>query len=148
MEREVDRLLAGLSSQGSPSPREPEPSTGSRNSHPVERRKAPRPRRAAEGPTRGDLIGLWCRLLLGLVLAVAMTQWPYPRGCGVPLLGYFGAVATLMLAGTWVAVCSWRLRVGVAHMLALLLLLAGIGLAAERVLPRIGYAAERATWSC
>jgi hypothetical protein len=77
-----------------------------------------------------------------------MTQWPYPHGCGVPLLAYLGATAMLMLAGTWVAVCSWRLRVGAAHILALALLFFGIALAAERVLPRVGYAAERATWRC
>jgi len=54
----------------------------------------------------------------------------------------------VMLAGGWIAVSSWRLRVGVVHTLALMLLFWGIVLAAEQALPRVGYAAERATWRC
>jgi hypothetical protein len=54
----------------------------------------------------------------------------------------------VMVTGAWVAVASWRLRSEVAHILALLIVLWGIVLAAEQVLPRIGYAAERASWHC
>jgi hypothetical protein len=36
----------------------------------------------------------------------------------------------------------------VAHILALVILFWGIVLAAEQVLARIGYAAERASWRC
>jgi hypothetical protein len=82
------------------------------------------------------------------VFGGAITQWPYPHGCGLPLLGYLGAVAMVMVAGAWIAVASWRLRNEVAHILALLIVLWGIVLAAERTLPRIGYAAERGSWHC
>jgi hypothetical protein len=148
MEREVDRLLAGLSSFGSQPRRDHEAPVGPRDPAAIDRRRAPRPACAAVIPTRGDHVALWARLLLGVALAVAMTQWPYPRGCGVPLSGYLGAVAMVMLAGAWIAVSSWKLRVGVVHTLALVLLFWGIVLAAEQALPRIGYAAERATWRC
>jgi hypothetical protein len=88
------------------------------------------------------------RLLLGILLGGAMTQWPYAHGCDLPLLGYLGAVATVMLGGAWIAFAAWRLRSGLAHVLSLMLLFWGIVLAAEQVLPRIGYAAERASWLC
>jgi hypothetical protein len=77
-----------------------------------------------------------------------ITQWPYPHGCGLPLAEYLGAVAMVLVAGAWIAVASWKLRNAPSHVLALLLLLWGIALAAEQVLPRIGYAAERWTWQC
>jgi heme A synthase len=148
MEREVDRLLAGLSTFGSQPRRDHEAPVGSRDPAASDRRRTPRPARPAVIPTRGDHVALWARLLLGVALGVAMTQWPYPHGCGVPLSGYLGAVAMVVLAGAWIAVSSWKLRVGVVHTLALLLLFWGIVLAAERALPRVGYAAERATWRC
>jgi hypothetical protein len=43
---------------------------------------------------------------------------------------------------------SWKQRSAAAHVLALLIVLWGIALAAERVLPRTGYAAARASWGC
>jgi heme A synthase len=87
-------------------------------------------------------------VFLGLVLGGLMTQWPYPHGCGLPLLGYLGAVAMVMVTGAWIAVVSWKLRHVVAHILAFVILFWGIVLVAERVLPRIGYAAEPASWRC
>lgn len=83
-----------------------------------------------------------------MMLGALITQWPYPRACGLPLAGYLGAVGAVLVAGVWIAAVSWKLRSAAAHVLAFLLLLWGIGLAAERVLPRVGYAAERAGWSC
>jgi hypothetical protein len=59
-----------------------------------------------------------------------------------------GAVAVVLLAGGWIAAVSWERRNGVVHILALVLLLWGITLTAERVLPRVGYAAEHAVWGC
>jgi hypothetical protein len=87
-------------------------------------------------------------MLLGTALGGVMAQWPYPHGCGWPLLGYLGAVATVMLTGAWIAFASWKLRSGPAHILSLILFFWGIVLAAEQVLPRIGYAADRASWRC
>ncbi|MGH7657462.1 MAG: hypothetical protein ACREL6_04440, partial [Gemmatimonadales bacterium] len=99
-------------------------------------------------PSRRDIAALWARIILCLTLAGFMTQWPYPRACGFPLLGYSGAIAVVMLAGTWVSLVSWKLRSGAAHIASLLLLLWGIVLATSQVLPRVGYASEVASWRC
>lgn len=147
MMREVDRLLAGLASTGS----QPDGDHRQRDRAPsppaVLNRSALR-RRATDVPTPGGRVGLWARVLLGMVLGGAITQWPYPHGCGLPIAGYLGAVAMVMVAGMWIAVASWRLRSEVVHILALIILFWGIVLAAGQVLPRVGYAAERASWHC
>ena len=147
MAREVDRLLAGLASIGSQPDRDHRPRDKAPSPNPVTQRSVPLAR-PNEAPTRGDTVALWARVFLGMVFGGVMTQWPYWYGCGLPLLGYLGAVAMVMVTGAWIAVASWRLRNEVAHILALVILLWGIVLAAEQVLPRIGYAAERASWGC
>lgn len=90
----------------------------------------------------------WFRVILGLLLAVGITQWPYANACGLNLAMYLGAIATVIVAGLWSAVSSWNRRLGFAHFLSLLVLLWGITLAAREVLPRTGYARTLRTWSC
>jgi hypothetical protein len=90
----------------------------------------------------------WLRVILVLALAVAMPFWPYAHHCGINLLLYLGAASFLVLAGLWGAVRSWHTRVGLAHVLSLLSLLWGLGLVANEVLPRVGYAATALTWNC
>jgi hypothetical protein len=142
MMREVNRLLAQLE-QSSPRPER------------VHETPAPqvqfRPKSAevaASTPSRRRLAGLWFEVVLGFALGAMMTQWPYPNDCGLHLLGYLGAVATVLVAGAGMAFDSWRLRHGLAHLLSLILIFWGIVLAAEQVLPRIGYASDRASWRC
>ena len=65
------------------------------------------------------------------------------RGCDLPLLGYLGGVATVVLAGIWVAYAAWGLRSGPVHVLSLVLLFWGMILGAAQVLPRVGYAGGR-----
>jgi hypothetical protein len=149
MSREVDRLLATLSSLGTQADRERLPRPGAPASHLVSQpRIAVGVARADRPPTTRDYLALWARVLLGAALGGAMTQWPYPRACDLPLLGYLAAVAAVLLAGGWIACVSWRLRSGGAHVLALALVFWGFVLAAEQALPRIGYAAEQASWRC
>jgi hypothetical protein len=95
-----------------------------------------------------DLLGPWARLLLGLALGTMIVWWPYPRNCGVPLLGYFGAIFTIILGGGWAAVSSWRYRASLAHVLSLILMLYGMMLGAAELLPRTGYAVDEASWQC
>ena len=144
MTREVDRLLAQLARNGSSPEREgdspPVTSSGKRRFVGVAR--------AMDAPTRRELIGLWARVLLGVVLGLVMTQWPYPHRCDLPLAGYLAAVSMVMVTGAWIAFSSWRMRSGVPHVLSLMLLFWGIVLTAEQLLPRIGYAAEQASWRC
>jgi hypothetical protein len=52
------------------------------------------------------------------------------------------------LAGGWAAVSAWKYRTALAHIISLILVFYGILLAAAEILPRAGYAADRATWQC
>jgi hypothetical protein len=109
---------------------------------------APRVARAPavqEGaPRRRSVVFTWLRLALG----VAITQWPYVRGCGPPLFGYLVAVGGVIVAGLWSAVSSWRSRSSLAHALSIALFCWGGVLAAREVLPRVGYARTSAHWFC
>jgi hypothetical protein len=147
LSREVDRLLAGLSTLGAQPSHDDRPPSRAATPARVASRPAPRAAPAA-GATRGDRAALWARLVLGIVFGGLMTQWPYRHECGLPLLGYLGAVAMVMVAGTWIATASWSRRHALIHVLALLVLLWGMVLVAQQVLPRIGYAAERWAWGC
>ncbi len=148
MSREVDRLLAQLADAGAGRAREsdlPERTHASRST--FRSRVRPRPR-AKVDQERYDRLALWARVFLASVLGVVITQWPYAHACGWPLIGYFGAISMVLLAGGWIAVASWKQREPVGHALSLILLFWGIVLAAEQLLPRIGYAALTATWRC
>ena len=90
----------------------------------------------------------WLRVLLAVLVAGAMTQWPYSHDCGVNLFLYLGAVGGVIAAGLWSGVTSWQRRLGLAHTIALLVTLWGLVLAAAQVLPRIGYARHIAQWWC
>lgn len=140
LSREVDRLLAQLSGTERPPPPARPPVR-----RPITRVYSAGPTASASSATTA---GLWLRVALALALGAAITQWPYPHGCGWSLAGYLGAVAMVLVAGLWVGYGSWRLRSLAAHGLGILLLFWGVTLAAERVLPRIGYAAATASWGC
>lgn len=103
---------------------------------------------AAGGGGRFAVATTWFRVVLGLLLAVGITQWPYANACGLNLAMYLGAIATVIVAGLWSSVSSWNRRLGFAHFLSLGVLLWGLVLAAREVLPRTGYARELRTWSC
>ena len=90
----------------------------------------------------------WLRVLLGAALAAGMTQWPYFHGCGPALFIYLGAIGVVVLSGGWGAVSSWNRRLGLAHVVSLLVVLWGCILAAGVILPRIGYAKSASTWWC
>jgi len=92
--------------------------------------------------------GTWARVGLGLLIGIGMTQWPYTHGCGLKLFIYLGGVFTVIVAGVWSSLSSWKRQMGVAHILSQGLVIWGLVLAAREVLPRIGYAQEVATWFC
>jgi len=147
MAREVDRLLTRLAQIGP----QAQSNGAAHATTPVGGKVTPTQFvgvASSPEPTRNQLLALWARVLLGATLGVVMTQWPYLLSCDLPLLGYLGAVTMVILAGSWLAFASWRLRSGPAHILSLILVYWGIVLAAEQVLPRIGYAADGASWRC
>ena len=96
--------------------------------------------------------GVMARLGLACVLGVAIVFWPYGARCGFGVAGYLGAVATLIVAGVWSSIWTWKHRAAKAHAVSLLLLTWGIVLAAADVLPRVGYAKPTANhpanWTC
>lgn len=100
------------------------------------------------GQQRQANLWVWGRIGLVTVFAVALTQWPYARVCGFGLFLYGAVVVVMLLAGGWCAVASWKRRLAWAHGIALILVFWGITLAAEIVLPRVGYASEYARWLC
>src|SRR6185312_15928719 len=111
------------------------------------------PRSRASMPTPGPrvrarrLADVWARVGLGVVVALAVPQWPYGRDCGVELLVYLLAVATVVVTGFWGATASWRGRLASAHVVALCTILWGLTLAALEVLPRTDVSSP-VGWRC
>lgn len=145
---EIDKLMAA--DRPAP-PSAPAPSAGS--AAPVARAAAPSQAARAipsSGPVsrRRDTIGVWSMGVLGMVGAVALWYWPYAKVCGPMLYGYLIGVAAITGAGLVTMRSSWTHRRGVAHVVGLLTLLAGLAFVAAEVLPRTGYAAESRTWTC
>lgn len=99
-------------------------------------------------PGTRAFLGAWIRVLLGAALAVGVWSWPYVHPCGWSLYGYFGAVLVVIVAGIWNILATWKRRMGAAHGVAILVLITGLILAAQVILPRIGYARQALTWMC
>ena len=148
MEREVNRLLAQLTHAGAEPIGELRPNGSAPTLSPVARPRSSGPTRSVAANPHWNVAALWGRVGLAFALGAAMILWPYPHACGWALLGYLGAVAAVLLASAWIAFASWRMRSGVTHLLSLVLFYWGLVLAAEQVLPRIGYAADPAAWLC
>jgi hypothetical protein len=134
---EIDRLLAKTPQGAAAAPPKPavQPKGGALPA-------------ARGGASKREVWGTWGRVLLGTLLAVGVTQWPYPHRCGVGLVLYLGVVGVVVLAGFWSAVVSWRRRIALAHIMSLAVIVAGLGIAAATILPRIGYARQALTWVC
>ena len=140
--REVDKLLAKLP--------EADPTLG--RGAPTVPRAYPAhgvPPPSAEGPAAaGARLTTWIRVGLGLALGVGMLVWPYSHVCGLKLLFYTIGAGTVVVAGVWSSMSSWKRRMGFAHLLSVGLVIWGLALAASVVLPRIGYANQSAVWFC
>ena len=150
----VERLLRKLNANN-PAP-EPAPLTndsarGGVRSAGLDAKPGLRGNLPGRGPaTPRDLgpIGVWARVGLGVVVALALPQWPYARACDVGLLGYLLAVGVVLVTGCWGAMASWRGRLAAAHVIALSTILWGLALAAHEILPRAGYITSSARWWC
>jgi hypothetical protein len=134
--REVDKLLAKLP--------EADPALG--RGVPTVRTI---PKSLSASPARGrEWLSTWVRVGLGLLLGIGMLAWPYTHGCGLKLIFYLIGVTTLIVAGVWSGLSSWRRRLGFAHVLSQLLIIWGLVLAAREILPRVGYAKTAAPFFC
>ena len=114
---------------------------------PADRPMPGRPTTQARPIAGPSAMETWGWVALGGVLAGALTQWPYGV-CGIPLGVYLLAVVLVLLSGLWAAFSAWQARLGFAHILAILVVFAGAALAADQILPRVGYAAVEASWTC
>ena len=97
----------------------------------------------------GEWLGTWIRVVLGMLVGVGVAPgvWPYTHGCGLHLIFYLTGVTTVIAAGLWSSVSSWRRRLGAAHVIAQLLIIWGVLLLTGEVLPRVG-AKPQAVWLC
>lgn len=145
--KKIDKQLASIPDSALPPQKAaPAPSPGGG-------RPAPGPSAlSAPAPTGTSTFGVFARLGLALVLGVAIAYWPYSARCGLGLGLYLGAVGTLITAGVWSSIWTWRHRAAKGHTLALLLVLWGLVLGAIDVLPRVGWAKPTvdhpARWTC
>jgi hypothetical protein len=140
--REVDKLLAKLPEadptlgRGAPTVPRAFPAHGVHTPHPDSPAAA------------GARVTTWIRVGLGLMLGVGMLVWPYSHVCGLKLMFYMIGAGTVIVAGVWTGVSSWKRRMGLAHLLSLCLVIWGLVLAAGVVLPRVGYTNHAAIWFC
>ena len=139
-ERDWDKELADIDKVIARTPAGPAPVPATQGKAAPALPSAPVGRKAA--------LATWLRVLLGALLAVGMTQWPYGHGCGISLFLYVGAAASVVVAGLWSSMSSWRRRMGLAHSLALVVTMWGMVLLAREVLPRTGYAKQALHWTC
>jgi len=137
---EVDKLLAKLPTNDAPA----SPAAGRAPVGGGAAGAAPGPGR----PSAQEWLGTWARVVLGLLIGIGMSQWPYTHGCGFRLGFYLIGVAAVLAAGFWSSLSSWKRRLGVAHILSQGLVIWGLVLGAREILPRVGYARAAATWLC
>jgi hypothetical protein len=138
---EVDRLLKKLP--------EADPTLG-RGGEPTLKRPAVSPAGAPGAPpTAREWLGTWAKVALGVLVGVGVAPgvWPYTHGCGLYLIFYLVGVATVLAAGLWASVASWRRRLGVAHVISQVLIVWSILLVTREVVPRVG-ATATAVWLC
>src|SRR5437870_1830410 len=100
-------------------------------------------------PSAREWIGTWAKVGLGVLVGIGVAPgvWPYTHGCGVRLIFYLIGVTTVVAAGVWAGMSSWKRRLGFAHVLSQVLIVWGILLLTREVLPRVG-AKPEALWLC
>ncbi len=94
-------------------------------------------------------LGTWLKVGLGVLIGIGVAPgvWPYSHGCGLRVMFYLLGVTTVVAAGVWASVSSWRRRLGFAHVISQVLIVWGILLMTREVLPRVG-AKPEAQWLC
>ena len=135
----IDKIIA---KQPGAAPGKPVPA-GAGSAAPVARAALPPPARSGR-----TVLTAWIRVVLGVAVAVGVTQWPYAHDCGMLLYVYLAAAGGVVLAGLWGAATSWSRRMGLAHVVSLLVAIWGAGLVAKAVLDRSTYIRHPSVWVC
>ncbi len=143
----IDKLLSQFpdedDQQASPKPQQPKPAL--RSGHP---QQGGEPKAPARSLGKRAQLAAWIRVAAGVVLALAITQWPYGNSCGLGLFLYLVAIAGVLAVGVWAAIHTWRTQLSGPHITALGVVLWGLALASSQLLPRVGYAKTEAAWLC
>ena len=107
------------------------------------------PRGGVAPPSGSGRLGTWAKVALGVLVGIGVAPgvWPYSHGCGLRLIFYLLGVTTVVAAGVWASLSSWKRRLGAAHVLSQGLIIWGILLLTREVLPRVG-ANAAAVWLC
>ena len=107
------------------------------------------PRGGVAPPSGGGRLATWAKVALGVLVGIGLAPgvWPYTHGCGLHLIFYLAGVTTVIAAGLWSSVASWKRRLGAAHVISQVLIIWGILLLTREVLPRVGPTAQ-AVWLC
>jgi len=144
---EVDRLLKKLPDADPTLGR----GAGGAGSAPTVKKPAAVPFAAGAGAMPGARawLGTWAKVALGVLVAVGVTPgvWPYASGCGLRLMFYLVGITTVIGAGLWASISSWKRRLGAAHVVSQVLIVWGILLIMREVMPRVGANAE-VLWLC
>lgn len=98
--------------------------------------------------TPRERTGVWGRAVLGLILALSVTQWPYAHACGLALFAYLAVVVATLAVGGWASAAAWRRRLLTPHVIGLLVILTGLVMAAHEVLSRTAYVRVAGSWMC
>lgn len=127
---------------------------------PVAGTSAPSPARRDAGPSAASVGGgslpltrprdtavVWAKAIFSTLGAIGLLVWPYSRTCGIWLYAYLLGTAAVVGAGIWTMRAAWVHRRGMAHIVGLIVLLAGLALAAAEVLPRT-IIPSTLTWNC
>jgi len=142
---EVDRLLKKLP--------DADPTLGRRAGYEPTAKKPSlstvTPRGGVAPPSGSGRLGTWAKVALGVLVGIGVAPgvWPYSHGCGLRLIFYLLGVTTVVAAGVWASLSSWKRRLGFAHVIAQVLIVWGILLVTREVLPRVGSHAA-ALWLC
>ena len=115
---------------------------------PISRKRPSVPAASFAQPDGNARVGTWGKILLGVLIAVGMLQWPYDHSCGFKLGFYLTGVAMVLVSAGWGSASSWKNRMPIAHSVSQILMLWGFILGAGQVLPRVGYTQDLATWRC
>src|SRR5207244_12107407 len=67
-------------------------------------------------PTARDRIGTWAKGALGVPVGIGLAPggWPDSHGSGLRLIFYLLGVTTVIAAGGWASMSSWKRRLGFA----------------------------------
>ncbi|HEV2749517.1 MAG TPA: hypothetical protein VGV12_03225 [Gemmatimonadales bacterium] len=149
---EVDRLLKKLPNADPTLGRGGSGGGGGGGAEPTLRRPAVTPAYATPSGgmyALGGRLGTWVKVALGVLIGIGVAPgvWPYSHGCGLRVIFYLLGVTTVVAAGVWASMSSWRRRLGFAHVIAQVLIVWGILLMTREVLPRVG-AKPVAPWLC